>query len=140
MRREGLLLVEDFAFDAPDEATLTWLLAVLQSPACRKVLADDGDDPAAWLLTASDPVRAWHQAHDHSLHRIETITRVIEQYFVVRDRSDVPYLYRYLVPMVKRTKAAAAFVADVLAEEAQRTARREILAVGRRLVATPRDA
>jgi hypothetical protein len=54
------------------------------------------------------------------------------QFNILKTQS-VPYLYRYLIPVLPETRAAVAFVERVFNEEAQAGK-----FMGRRIVATPK--
>lgn len=62
----------------------------------------------------------------------------IAERFTITFTQSVPYLYRYLVPALAATAAAAAFVQDVLRSEVRDAGRGEIALVGRRVVGRSR--
>lgn len=136
----GKLLVEDFAFDEADERTIDWFLDVLGSRAGNALIAPVAGQLVTDLLDSKDPVAAWHRSHDHDLHTMASMARAIEECFIVRETRMVPYLYRYLAPVLPKTLAALEFTEDVYREEAALGERGEVVLVGRRTVGSPREA
>ena len=63
------------------------------------------------------------------------MTQAVADYFIVEDTCAVPYLYRYLAPVLPATALAADFLRGILEEEAQLGARGDIVLIGRRIVA-----
>ena len=134
----GLLLIEDFAFGETDARTLRWFLEILRSDKARlNVLPVEGQFVTD-LLSAKDPTKAWHENHNRALHSITALVSAISKRFVIRETESVPYLYRYLVPVLPQTTTATAFVEQLLNEEAHLGKEGSILLMGRRIVATPK--
>lgn len=136
----GLLKVEDFAYEEADEVTLGWFTGILASPAARSLMVPAPGEFATDLLEAADPLPFWHENHGAGLHAMAAMRSAIGACFDVAEPVAVPYLYRYLVPVLQTTPEAAAFLDDVLREEARRGTAGEIVLVGRRLTASPRPA
>ena len=67
------------------------------------------------------------------------MTQAIAEDFTLRATHNVPYLYRYLVPLLPETGEAAAFVEEVFREEARLGALGEITLIGRRVVGAPKE-
>ena len=86
------------------------------------------------LLEADDAVGAWRNGHDHDLHTMAAMTQAIGANFTVRNACAVPYLYRYLVPVLPQTPQAAEFLEGVFEEEANLGEKGDIVLVGRRIV------
>ncbi len=59
----------------------------------------------------------------------------IDKVFAIRGTQHVPYLYRYLVPILPDTPKAAAFIAKIYDEESALGEKGTISLVGRRIVA-----
>lgn len=137
VRPTGVLLVEDFAFDEADGATIGWLVEVLHSETAKTLIAPVPGEFVADLLGSTDPVALWNHHHDHELHTMAAMTQAIAECFVIRETQHVPYLYRYLVPVLPKTHEAAAFVEAVAREEARLGERGAIVLVGRRIVSAP---
>lgn len=135
LRPTGTLLVEDFAFEDADRATIRWFLGILRSEAVARLVDPGVDGFANRLLGAGDPETAWSREHDHDLHDAATMTEAISRRFRIRGSESVPYLYRYLVPVLPETTSAAALALEVEREEARRGERGEIVLIGRRISA-----
>lgn len=137
LQPQGVLLIEDFAFEALDTRTVKWFVEVLESEAGRKFVDRSDDEFIADLLRAKEPLGAWRENHDHDLHTIARMAEAIEQYFVVRNASTAPYIYRYLIAATPDSRESADFVSNVRAEEELLGAQNAIVLIGRRIVATP---
>ena len=130
---DGLLLVEDFAFDAIDEATLAWFARVLRDLPAAEARSPRSDFLSA-LSGSREPLACWRQHHAHDVHAMAAMTQRIAERFTITFTQSVPYLYRYLVPGLSATSAAVAFVQEVLRTEVCDAERGEIVLVGRRVV------
>jgi SAM-dependent methyltransferase len=139
LRPRGTLLVEDFAFDEVDQLTISWFLEVLGSQAAKALITPVPREFVTDLLGSKHPAAVWHQSHDHELHTIAAMTQAIAEYFIIRETQQVPYLYRYLVPVLPETLEAAAFVEEVVREEAHLGERGAVVLVGRRIVGSRRE-
>jgi len=125
-----------FAFGEANETTIAWFLEVLSkqglaliNPVAGQLVTD--------LLTSKDPMAVWHRNHDQGLHSMTAMSWAVEERFITRETELVPYLYRYLVPVVAETPEAAAFVEEVLQEEARLGKQGDAALIGRRIVASP---
>ena len=136
VRPAGSLLVEDFAFDETNEATINWFLGVLRSQAGKAHVNPVHGAFATTLLQSDDPVLDWDRDHAHELHTVAAMKVAIAEHFTVTATQSVPYLYRYLIPVLSETAQAAAFVDHVLQEEAELGKGGDIVLVGRRIVGT----
>ncbi len=136
----GTLLVEDFAFDEVDRVTMNWFLDVLISQAGRAFVEAVPDELVTDLQRERDPVAVWHESHDHDLHTMAAMTQAVAAHFVVSQTQPVPYLYRYLVPVLMETPEAEEFLKEVFHEEVRLGMREEIALIGRRIVGLPREA
>jgi SAM-dependent methyltransferase len=135
LKPRGKLLVEDFAFDAADVATLKWFVSVVQE---QTLGADGAHDFLETLVAARDLVAVWRRHHEeHHVHSAEALHRSIAEHFVIDEAFAVPYLYRYLIPALPPTSDAALALQQVVRDEAQRGQAGQITLIGRRVVATP---
>ena len=131
LKPQGKLLVEDFAFETADEATIAWFIDVVRN----QVLANaSASDFISELIGSNDPAATWQQHHAHEVHSVEAMKRCIAEHFNIEEASSVPYLYRYLIPTLPATSAAAEFVQRVLQDETKRGSAGHISLVGRRIV------
>ncbi len=131
----GLLLIEDFAFEEAEEATIDWFVRVLRSKQGTALINPIAGQLVTELLSSTDVLKAWHDNRGHDVHSITTMTEAIAERFVVREIESVPYLYRYLIPVLTENAKAAAFVNEVFQEELLLGQRGEVVLVGRRIVA-----
>ncbi len=136
VRPAGSLLVEDFAFDEMNAATIQWFLDVLRSQSGAALIKAVAGEFVSNLLGSTDPEAVWRHSRVHELHSMAAMRQAIEEYFGVRETQSVPYLYRHLVPVLAETPDAAAFVEAVFQEEARLGQRGEIVLIGRRIVGT----
>ncbi len=134
LNEKGVLLVEDFSYHEADENTISWFLETLRSPTGRSLINPVRGALVTDLLEADDAVIVWHKCHDHDLHTITTMTQAIAEDFIIRETLIVPYLYRYLVPVLPETPRATEFLESIFKEEARLGATGEIVLIGRRIV------
>jgi SAM-dependent methyltransferase len=131
----GIVLVEDFAFDEVSASAINWLRSVVKSKKGQALISHNADLFITKLCSASNPLNAWHEDHDHELHTFGIMTTEIAQVFAIRGTQHVPYLYRYLVPILPDTPKAAAFIAEIYDEESYLGEKGTISLIGRRIVA-----
>jgi ribosomal-protein-alanine N-acetyltransferase len=134
MRPSGVLLVEDFAYEATDAGTINWFVNLLRDPAGAAMIQPVAGEFVTELLAAKDANARWHQSHDHDLHSIEAMSRAVAERYPQIETETVPYLYRYLIPVLPETREAAAFVQYVFDEERRLGGEGRIMLIGRRLV------
>jgi SAM-dependent methyltransferase len=140
IRPTGLLLIEDFAFGEANETTIAWFLKALRSKRGLALINPVVDQLVTDLLDSKEPMAVWHRNHDHDLHSITAMSRAVAERFVIREIELVPYLYRYLVPVVAEIPEGAAFVEEVLQAEARLGKQGDVVLLGRRIVASPPKA
>ena len=136
LRPDGVLLLEDFSYDAANRAAVDWLVATLRSEPVRAMMIPSDDELATGLLGAVDPLEEWRRDHDHDLHTWQTMVAAVEAELDVEMTRAVPYLYRYLVPVLPPSPDAAELLASIRDDEARLGASGEIHLIGRRLVAS----
>jgi len=139
VRPTGSLLIEDFAFDEINAATMRWFLEVLRSERGRALIRPVPGEFVTDLLGSGDPVAAWHRSRAHELHSMPAMTRAIEESFTVRETQSVPYLYRHIVPVLDETRESAAFLNAVFQHESRLGEQGEIVLIGRRIVGADRS-
>src|SRR5205823_9968591 len=106
----GFLLIEDFALDEVNEATVAWFVKVLRSTQGKALINPVADQLATVLLSATDIMQTWRDNRAHEVHSFKAINEAIAAQFVVHEAQSVPYFYRYLIPVLPETSAAASFV------------------------------
>jgi SAM-dependent methyltransferase len=137
LNRRGLLLVEDFALDKVNAATLEWFVKILRSKGGKALINPIGEHLVTALLSATDIIQAWHDHRAHDVHSVASMIEAIGDRFVIRETQSVPYFYRYLIPALPETAEAASFVDKVFQRECILGERGEIVLLGRRIVASP---
>ena len=133
----GFLLIEDFALDDVNEATVAWFVKVLRSTQGKALISPVVNQLVTELLSATDVMQTWRDNRAHDLHSFTAINEAIAAQFVVHEAQSVPYFYRYLIPVLPETSAAASFVDEVFQQETILANRGEIVFLGRRIVASP---
>jgi SAM-dependent methyltransferase len=133
----GFLLIEDFALDDVNEATVAWFVKVLRSTQGKALINPVADQLVTELLSAADVMQTWRDNRAHDLHPFTAMNEAIAAQFVVREAQAVPYFYRYLIPVLPETSEAASFVDEVFQKETILGNRGEIVLLGRRIVASP---
>jgi len=133
----GFLLIEDFAFDEANEATIDWFVTILRSKQSIVLINPVAGQLVAELLSSTKVMDTWHHNRGHDVHPITTMNEAIAERFVVRETESVPYLYRYLLPVLADTSEAGSFVDEVFQQERRSGERGEIVLIGRRIVASP---
>jgi SAM-dependent methyltransferase len=135
LKPNGKLLVEDFAFDAADEATIAWFIDIARNGVLVNASASN---LISTLIESDGPVTTWRQHHvQHGVYSVEVMKRCIAEHFSIEEASSVPYVYRYLIPALPATPDAAAFLQQVSADEAKCGGAGQIALIGRLIVATP---
>jgi len=134
----GFLLIEDFALDEVNEATVAWFVKVLRSTQDKALINPVPHQLVTDLLSASDVMQTWRDNRAHDLHPFTAMNEAIAAQFVLREAQSVPYFYRYLIPVLPETSAAASLVDEVFQQETILGNRGEIVLLGRRIVASPR--
>lgn len=115
-------------------ATLHWFLQVLRSPRGTALIQPIAGEFVTDLLHSRDPAATWRASHDHALHSMTAMSRAAAECFSLREPQSVPYLFRYLVPVLADTAEAVQFVEEVLREEVNLGRQGDIVLIGRRIV------
>src|SRR5881227_1930596 len=133
----GFLLIEDFALDEVNEATVAWFVKVLRSTQGKALINLVPHQLVTDLLSATDIMQTWRDNRAPELHSFEAMNEAIAEQFVVLETQSAPYFYRYLSPVLPATLAGASFVDEVFQQETILGNRGEIVFLGRRIVASP---
>lgn len=120
LRPGGVLLVEDFAFNEVDDATIDWFVDLLRADAAQALLLPRPGFVTR-LLAAEAPRAEWRRHHgDFHLHDAAAMQSEIRARFASVQMECVPYVYRYLVPVLEESQRAAEFVEETRRAEARR--------------------
>jgi 2-polyprenyl-3-methyl-5-hydroxy-6-metoxy-1,4-benzoquinol methylase len=131
LSNNGLILVEDFGADRADAAALVWL-AQMKFKAVGAGLCGNTDRHQEAM---SGSLEQWHHYYyqKHKIADSQTMFEAAQKSFAHAQVETAPYLYRYLLDIVKSDAAGIAFVQEALAEEKSLIAQDKIAAVGWRL-------
>jgi hypothetical protein len=140
LKPRGLLLIEDFAPEEVDEITIDWFASVLRSKQAMALINLIPGQLVTDLLSSTNAMDVWQRNRGHDVHSIKTMNEAIAKRFVLHETRSVPYLYRYLIPVLAETSKAASFVNDVFQQETLLGQREEVVLIGRRIVAAPRPS
>lgn len=139
LKPTGALLIEDFAYDEVSPAAIEWLLTVIGSANGRALISLVPGEFVSDLYNAKDKAATWQRNHDHDLHTMADMTEAIAEEFVIREVFPVPYLYRYLVPVLPETTKATAFIRGIFEEETRLGLVGDLKLIGRRIVSVKRQ-
>jgi SAM-dependent methyltransferase len=133
LARGGVLVVDDFDLESPDEATARWYYEV------QELLAATGTYDACRLHAPPDlpPLRRWQAEHEHHsapLHTGRAMLAQLEHGFGLLEVARGPYLYRYIC----RGTSSLGVAQHVLSVETGRIADGSLRPVGLRAVARSR--
>jgi hypothetical protein len=99
-----VLLVEDFAYNEMDPPTSEWVYGLLVLlKACGMIVMKEESFSQAFLEGDGD-FALWQQQHDPHLPTAPMIAAALNQVFPQVVESAVPYLYRYLLPVLPETE------------------------------------
>jgi len=76
----------------------------------------------------------WHQSRDHELHSVTAMWSALRDLFQSLSKTSMPYLYRYLCPVVAENEAGYAIVSEVRALEQRLADLGTLTLIGRRFV------
>ncbi len=133
----GRLIIEDFAAEKADKATVAWYfqtrneltsIGLLSPQSCVHHQIDVSAEPLDW----------WRQ-HHFGLHHVATsdeMRAAIGEHFEIETETLVPYMYRYLIADLLSGVDASEIEWAVYGDEARLCDLGEIRQIGYRLVAT----
>jgi SAM-dependent methyltransferase len=130
----GLLLLEEFDVDAPDDETARWLFETQSLLRAAGLVEEHGHAAEGEGL---ERWRAHHAAHG-PIHSRARLTEAVERRFAIERVTTEPYLYRYLAHHMEKSERGVAAIRETLAVERARIARGVTKAVGLRVVARAR--
>jgi SAM-dependent methyltransferase len=136
LRPGGVLLVEDFAFDEIDDATIDWFVDMLRRQPARALIRPVPGAFVTRLLAAGNARVEWRRHHrEHDVSPAAAIAAAISARFGSVSVEVAPYLYRYPAPALAETHEAAAFIDDLRRSEARLAGEGHVALIGRRFVA-----
>ena len=135
LRDGGVLLVEDFAFNEADRKTMNWFAERLQTNSLAPALSAPPDSFMADLMEAKELGSVWESHHHHDLHEVAVMAKAIDKTFGTSEILNAPYLYRYLISCLEENVDAAVKLAAFKQQEEGAIAQRQIIPIGRRIIA-----
>lgn len=137
---DGRVIVEDFAFEAADDATAEWLRGIVRIAVRSGAIDITSDKFAGRVLASPRAVDAWQAAHagHHDLHDSATVAAALTCAFDPIYSSLAPYLYRYVCACLCDVEDTAEIGRAVLEAEERMIGSGAIRAIGRRFVGRSR--
>jgi len=129
----GLIIVEDFAYEAVDEKTLHWLASALRLFEATGLLSTN--ESLNKLLSATQSLNAWRENHEPELHTAAEIEIQLEKVFGPVHRENAGYYFRYIANMIRATEKRDAILQAFAEQEETLAADGSVVALGRRFVA-----
>jgi SAM-dependent methyltransferase len=130
----GIVVLDDFAIEAPDAPTLDWYYAT------QELLVRTSSYPQERLdaPVGSDLLSRWRDAHEHDppLHRGDAMLSATGARFRMGEPSRGPFLHRYVAHGLPQTPAHAALAKAILAAERALIDTGTIRPAGLRAIAT----
>jgi SAM-dependent methyltransferase len=130
----GVVLIEEFAFEEVDEFAAGWLLTMLRLAVASGLAAKQPRLPAARRLALG----WWKGIHHHKIHDGRTVIAAARSSLRVARLERVPYLFRYLVPELKKSAKSAAVLEHARALEQLTFAAARRPCIGIRAVCRPK--
>jgi 2-polyprenyl-3-methyl-5-hydroxy-6-metoxy-1,4-benzoquinol methylase len=131
----GVLLVEDFAFSEVQPIAVEWLYQLLAVLDVAVGLRRGTGGLANKLLQSQGEIGAWHADHDHQLHTAQMLAACVRDLFGETVVTNVPYLYRYVCPLLAPDRDGHQIGSLVLELEKRFAELGHMSLIGRRLVA-----
>jgi SAM-dependent methyltransferase len=138
LRPGGILVLEEFAYEAAGAAALRWFRDIIAELAADSLLdlGDAGPQLLPRLMATEDPVGAWRDYHEaHGVHDGATLLRAVRESFHEARTTGAPYLYRVLIPRVPATARGGAAIGEILQREERALADGSFAPIGLRVVA-----
>ena len=138
LRPAGILVLEEFAYEAAGAAALGWFRDIIAELVAASLLDLGAAGPhlLPHLMATDDPVGAWRDYHEeHGVHAGATLLQAVGASFPESRTTGAPYLYRLLIPRAPATPRAAAVIEDILQREERALADGSFAPIGLRVVA-----
>lgn len=130
LKRDGMLLVEEFAYEQADQPSLSWL-AEKRAQAQAAGLLENLERHAE---ATSGSLERWRVSYQkHRIAESQTMLHAVRQVFSDVKVETAPYLYRYILDIVRADALGFSFLEAALAEEKSLIAAGRIKAIGWRL-------
>jgi SAM-dependent methyltransferase len=133
LRPGGMLLIDDFAREAPDAGTARWYYETAE------LLAAAGAYPADRIEGSpeADPLDRWRDEHEHSppLHSGAEMIAGVSDRFTRLDTRRGAYLYRSIAAGLEESERGAELAVQIYGAETRRLRAAALAAVGLRITA-----
>jgi len=138
LRSDGILVLDEFAYEAADAAALRWFRDIIAELVADSLLDLGGAGPQLLprLVATDDPVGTWRDYHaEHGLHAGATLLQAVGESFHASRTTGAAYLYRLLIPRAPATAHAATVIEDILKREERALSVGSFAPIGLRVVA-----
>jgi len=130
----GRVIVEDFAWSEIDSVTAEWFYGIVRLLAGSGMLATQEESFVIDLAQSGGEFSFWKQSHDHELHTVTTMWAALRARFRPIGETQMPFLYRYLCPLLPENETGYAIASQVLEMEKRMAQLGAIKRIGRRFV------
>jgi len=130
----GRVIIEDFAYEAPDEKTLRWFSSTIRRLKKMPALVMN-NDVLEKLLSRAETLKAWRENHEKELHTADEINVQLQNIFACVAKENAAYFFRYAASALPVTEKRDAFLQALATEEEILFSNNSIVALGRRFVA-----
>jgi SAM-dependent methyltransferase len=131
---DGLIIVEDFAYESTDEKTLHWFSSVIRLLEATGLLIV-GDESLDKVLSRTDALKAWRENHEGELHTAAEIDAQLEKLLGRVTRESAAYYFRYIANAIIATEKRDVILQAFVEQEESLATEGSITALGRRFVA-----
>jgi len=132
----GAIIVEDFAYESPDEKTLRWFSSAIRLIEATGLLIVS-DEFQHRVLSKTETVKAWRQSYEEELHTAAEIAAHLEKVSRRVIRESAAYYFRYIASAITAAEKRDAILQTFAEQEVTLVADRSIIGLGRRFVAMP---
>ncbi len=133
---KGVLLVEEFAWEALDAKGCEWFWQLLRALQAKHELAADADYFVDEFLRGGGDLYAWQREYrDRHLHEWRAVQGELKRVFPKSSEERTPYLYRLLARAVSDNVVGLKIVQRTMEAEARLGSAGQLPLIGRRFVA-----
>jgi SAM-dependent methyltransferase len=132
----GVIIVEDFAYESPDEKTLRWFSSAVRLIEATGLLIVS-DEFQHRVLSKTETVKAWRQSHEEELHTAAEIAAHLEKVSRRVIRESAAYYFRYIASAITAAEKRDAILQAFAEQEVKLGVDCSIIGLGRRFVAMP---
>jgi len=134
LTKDGLIIVEDFAYESTDEKTLRWFANSIRFLEATGLLTVD-DKFLDTVSSKTGTLEAWRQNHEAELHTAAKIDAQLERAFRDVIKEDAAYYFRYVANAITATEKRDAVLQAFAGQEETLAVEGSIVSLGRRFVA-----